>query len=242
MKKLVSLSIKAILTLTLVFSAAPAVFAGGPVPTVSAAVTADPYPRTVHVSSTGRVTVEADTAVIALTVETRGTTAKEAQTNNRDDVKKLTDILVSQGVAKGDIKNSYYTLYPEYDYNVPVPPTSGVYPIKGYVASNNLNIEVKNLNKVSDILDEAVTLESVRVGGTSYKLTNKMDAEEKARDMAIRSAKSKALKLADLFKVTLGKIISINEYSYDNGYAYYDTSQQNVDVTIQIDLGYEITD
>lgn len=242
MKKLFSLSIKAMLTLALMFSAAPAVFAGGPVTSASAYTTVNPYPRTIHVSSTGKVTVEADTAVIALTVETRGKTAKEAQTSNREDVKKLTDILVSQGVAKGDIKNSYYTLYPEYNYDVPVAPTSGVYPIKAYIASNNLNVETKNLDKVSDILDEAVSLESVRIGGTSYKIVNKTAAEEKAREMAIRSAKAKAAKLADMFQVVLGKITSINEYSYDNGYAYYDTAQQNIDVTMQIDLGYEIKD
>lgn len=231
MKKLSSLIAKVALVAVFVVSAAPATFA---------ATATTENPRSMHVSSVGKVTVAADTAVLNLTVETRGATAKEAQKANRADVDKLTDILVSNGVSKGDIKNGWYSLYPEYNYDMPMP-TGGNYPIKGYIASNSLNVEVKNLDKVSDILDSAVELESVRIGGTSYKVVNKGDAEEKARKMAISAAKAKAANLAKMFKVTLGKVKYISEYSND-AYGYYDMSQQNVELTVQIDLDYEITD
>lgn len=232
MKKLSSLIAKAALVAVFVVAAAPATLA---------ATTENP--RSMHVSAIGRVTVAADTAVINLTVETRGTTAKEAQTANREDVEKLTDILISHGVSKGDIKNGWYSLYPEYDYSTMDMTGKGgtSYAIKGYVASNSLNVEVKDLDNVSDILDSAVELESVRIGGTSYKVVNKTSAEEQARKMAINAAKAKAANLAEMFKVTLGKIKYISEYSND-AYGYYDMSQQNVDVTVQIDLDYELTD
>lgn len=235
MKKLSYLIAKVALVAVFVVSAAPA--------TLAATATTE-NPRSMHVSSVGRVSVEADTAVINLTVETRGTTAKEAQTANRADVEELTDILVSHGVSKGDIKNGWYSLYPEYDYSTVEGKgdmSGNNYAIKGYVASNSLNVEVKNLDNVSDILDSAVELESVRIGGTSYKVVNKSDAEEKARKMAISAAKAKAANLAEMFKVTLGKVKYISEYSND-AYGYYDMSQQNVEVTVQIDLDYEITD
>ncbi len=235
MKRLNSMSIKALLITALMFSTVPAVSA--------ASTTAEYAPRSIHVTASGKTTVQADAAILNLSVETKGITAKEAQNKNREDVKKVTNILLAQGVGQGNIKNSYYTLYPDYDYSEALVTTNSRQAVKGYNASYSMTVEISNINKISDILDSVVDVESVRIGGTSYKVSNKLAAETEARTMAIRSAKLKATNLASIFNVKLGKILYINEYSYDNGGAYYDSVQQNnVDVTMQIELTFEISD
>lgn len=179
--------------------------------------------RLAYVNGVGKVSVDPDAAVISLGVETEAKTSAEAQAQNKVQSAKLIKALKQLGVAEDNIKTEWYNIYPDYQYK-----DDGSRELAGYIANHSLSIKITDLEKVSDVLDQATQSGATNIGSVQYTVENKDAAYDEARKEAAEDAKVKAKKLADVFGFTVGKVISVSESTNDYYYSAYDLGKGGV--------------
>jgi uncharacterized protein YggE len=113
--------------------------------------------------------------------------------------------LKSMGVAKDDIQTSSYNIWPQYDY------TNGVQVQRGFMVSQSVDVKIRKLDSVGDILATAGTLGANQVGGVNFTIDDPERVRQEARLKALDAAKAKAAALADAAGVKLGKIVNFSE-------------------------------
>jgi uncharacterized protein YggE len=161
----------------------------------------------VSVSGQGSVFVEPDTALLSLGVSLREDTAQEA----RDSVAELTDKLVGSlkdnGVDEKDIKTTTFNLHAEYDYR------DDEQRLLGYRLTHTLSVKVRDLERVSEVLDDAVDEvgNDLQISGISFTVDEPDEFLSEARANAMAQAKAKATELAELADRELGEAIAISE-------------------------------
>lgn len=167
---------------------------------------------TVSVSAAGKYSMEPDMATINLGVESFGKSAGSTQKENRAQVQKVLSTLEASGVKKNDIKNTWYNIYPQYDYT-----DASQRKLTGFSASQSMTVVVRDLNKVSDLLDKLTDNGVTSINGVDYSVSKQDSAIDKAREIAVKNAATKAAKIAQLYGKKIGEVISVSE-SQDNGF------------------------
>lgn len=173
--------------------------------------------NTVSFSGEGKVLAKPDIAVISLSIVTQALTSKEAQDNNSAKSKAVVNFLKKQDVAEKDIKTTGYNIYPQYTYPRPqsgasyLMPIDGGPKISGYQVVESLEVKMRDLTKVSQILDGVVAAGANQVGQLTYQIDNPEKIKDEARAKAIADAKSKAKSLESQIGIKLGKIVNFSE-------------------------------
>ncbi len=113
------------------------------------------------------------------------------------------DAVLESGVAAEDVRTAWMSVHPQFDGNK----------IAGYAADNSVRITVRELSKVSDVLDKAVSAggEAAQLSGVSFDLQDSTDLSTQARERAFADAKARAEQYATLSGGTLGKVLRIDE-------------------------------
>lgn len=185
--------------------------------TVPPPTAADP-PRTVNVSGTGVVNAEPDIAVVTLGVETQAEEAAAALTQNSEQVQALLDTLTGADVAEEDIQTQTVRLQPQYaqpaDPNQPQTSDQPTTPaIIGYVATNTVEVRVRDLSTVGELLDATVQAGANQIQGIRFELSDPTAVLDQARAAAWQDARRKAEQLVALADATLGSVLTISEFS-----------------------------
>jgi len=167
--------------------------------------------NTVSFSGEGKVLAKPDVAVIDFSIVTEALTSKVAQDSNSAKSKKVIDFLKSQKIAEKDIKTSSYNIYPQYSYLQNRKPE-----ITGYQVSETIEVKIRNLDQVSDVLSGVVTAGANQVNSTQFTIDNPEKLKAQARDAAIADAKTKAKDLESKLGISLGHIVNFSEGT--NGY------------------------
>jgi len=165
--------------------------------------------NTVSFSGEGKIVAKPDVAVVNLTILTEADTSKAAQDDNSKKSKAVVDFLKKQGIEEKDIRTSGYNIYPQYKY-----PRDGKPVINGYQVNQTLEVKIRDLDKVSVILDGVVTAGVNQVNGLSFEIDDPDKLKAQARDEAIKDAKAKANELESQLGVRLGRIVNFTEGSY----------------------------
>jgi uncharacterized protein len=163
-------------------------------------------PRSIHVNGTGKVSVAPDKADLTLSVEVQAKTAEDARNQAAVAMEALIKAVKAKDVADKDIQTRSVSLYPNYS-------PDGANKIIGYQLSNQVAVCIRDINKVSDVIDSAVKAggNSTRVQGVSFAVENDDKPLAQARDLAYSNAKVKAQQYAKLAGVTLGTPLHISE-------------------------------
>ncbi|MBA0047763.1 SIMPL domain-containing protein [Mycobacterium sp. NPDC050853] len=113
------------------------------------------------------------------------------------------DAVLDSGVAAEDVRTAWMSVHPQFDGNR----------ITGYAADNSVRITVRDLSKVSDVLDKAVTAggEAAQLSGVSFDLQDSTDLSTQARMRAFADARARAQQYATLSGGSLGKVLRIDE-------------------------------
>ncbi len=184
-------------------------------------ITAEPT-RSVSVSGTGQSQVQPDMATITLGVETQAEGASAALTDNNQQMQSLMQALVENGVAEEDIQTQAVRLQPQYaqqESSIPqpsAPPSATVpaqNPITGYRAVNLVEVQVRDLTMLGDLIDAAVQAGSNQIQGIDFTVSDPQAMLSQAREAAWRDAQQKAEELATLAGVTLGPVLTMSEFS-----------------------------
>lgn len=175
--------------------------------------------NTVSFSGEGKVLAKPDIALTTLTILTEATTSKAAQDNNSKKSEAVMDFLKKQEIDEKDIKTVSYNIYPQYSYPRPYSPTQSYMPpdyysnpkITGYQVNETIEVKIRDLGKVSSILDGVVTAGVNQISGLQFDIDDKEKLKAEAREKAVADAKKKADELEDQVDIKLGKIINYTE-------------------------------
>lgn len=236
------LLVAAVLTVELAM-VVPAVQAGGP----SGAVAPEAQ-NAISVSGEGKVSAEPDMAEIIIGVESRAPTAKEAASQNSEDMNEVMAVLEGMGIAEEDIQTVDYSIRVEMDYRGDEGPK-----VVGYVVDNAVRVKVRDLDLVGDLLDQATEAGANNIYGITFTVEDPRPFQEQAREMAVAEARRKAGQLAEAADVRLGDLVSLSEYLV-GGPVYVERaaaaegmgggappiSPGQLEITAQVQMSYEI--
>lgn len=160
---------------------------------------------TFNVAGEGKITVQPDIAQVTVGIQANGSTVKSVQEQINSIINKVSEGIKQSGVDAKDIQTVNYSINPDYDYS------GGSQRIKGYSASTNLFIKVREIDKVNQVIDTATTSGANQVGGISFDVDDRKKWENEARIKAVDDAKRKARDAAKVAGFKLGRIINYAE-------------------------------
>jgi uncharacterized protein YggE len=161
----------------------------------------------VIVTGEGSVSVAPDYAEIRSGVTTRAKTAKEATDTNAKLMTAISAALVSAGIAQKDIQTSQFSLQPVYEpQQANAPPK-----LAGFSVSNQVEVTIREVDKVGDILDRLVTTGATNIGSIEFLHSDPSKVLDQAREAAMADARRKAEVYARAAGVSLGPVVWITE-------------------------------
>lgn len=169
-------------------------------------------PASITVTGEGRVDSSPDMATISLGVTTQGATAAEAMTANSAQLAAVLANLRTAGIEDRFIQTSGLSLNPNWS-NTYSGENGQAPEIMGYVASNNLTVQVNTLDSLGGVLDAAVADGANTLNGVTFGLQEPKPLLDEARKRAVADAKDRATLLTGAAGVAVGPILTINESS-----------------------------
>ena len=163
--------------------------------------------RYVSVSATGSVPADPDMASISTGVIVEADTAKDALARNSTVMAKLIDGLKALGIAPKDIQTTAVNVEPRYVQAKDGRPAT----ISGYRVVNQVRLTVREVKRLGEILDSAITLGANQVNGISFDVANAETLKDDARKQAMVNAKRRAELYATAAGAQLGSVLTISE-------------------------------
>jgi uncharacterized protein YggE len=182
---------------------------------------------TLSISSTATTEVRPDQLSVTVGVETNGTTAQEAVSQNGNLTAQVIAAVRALGIDENRIETSSYSVLPIYDYIQPSQLCIEIYPpppgcetrqeIIGYRATNTVTVtlEVPFFRTVTQpapdvnagqVIDAAVTAGANRVDGIVFFISP--DRQQEIRDTLIGDAIANARQRANIAAEALGMTVS----------------------------------
>ena len=169
------------------------------------AVQANELPNGPHIVTSGTASVDAapDIATLAIEVNVSAKDAAAAKKQADDRVAQYLSFLQENGVEKKDINSANLRTQPDYDYQ------NGKSILKGYRAIRTVEVTVRQLDKLNNLLDGALKAGLNEIRAVSLGVANPEQYKDKARKAAIDDATHQAQQLAEGFKGKLGPVYSV---------------------------------
>lgn len=198
--KLMCLGLSTLLVLTL----------AGCEPQIVTPLLSSPADRTVHVTGSGSVIGEPDIATLNLGVSAEKASVEDAREAAASAMTSVIESLKANDVAEKDIQTENFSIYPQYDY------TDNGRVLRGYRVNNTVSTKVRELESLSDIIDDAAGAggDIVVVNSIQFMIEDSTALQTQARALAVKNAEAKAQTLAEASGVTLGKPVTITETTY----------------------------
>lgn len=166
-------------------------------------------PHTINVNGVGRVRITPDVADVQIGVTFQAKEAKEAADLAANAMDAVVVALIEAGVAEADIQTTQLSLNPVYDWDDNPPQ------IEGWEASNMVNVTVRDVTAVGDVVDAATSAGATNIGGITFRVDDPAEAEAQARSAAVADAQARADQLAGDAAVNIVGVISITEVSFN---------------------------
>lgn len=166
----------------------------------------------VVVRGEGRVNVTPNMAICQFGIETKNKEAMSAQRENA----KIADKVIA-GIRKKfklenkDVVTTSFRVNANYDYN------SSKRIFDGYVVSNNIQVKLREADKLGELLDYLTSNGVNQINSISFSHDKIDELMKDALKLSVEDARAKALMLAKEAKRDLGKVLSLVEQgaSYD---------------------------
>ena len=130
------------------------------------------------VTGEGRVAVAPDQVQISGGVTTSAKTVKEASGANSKVMAAIVAAILESGIAEKDIQTSQFSIEPVYTSQSSSEPAK----LTGYRVSNQVNVKLREVSQVGDILDRLIKAGATDVGNIVFLVSDseKADARRKA--------------------------------------------------------------
>ena len=160
---------------------------------------------TLTVTGQGSVSAVPDMATMSLGVTQTEHDAKDAMSAAVRDANEMLAALRAEGLEEKDIQTGRVSLNPVWDYS------GNRSRITGFTASISINVVLRDLDRIGEVLSVVTEIGGNRFGGFSLGLEDDSAMRSLARQEAVKDAMAKAQDYAFAAGVTLGDIMSINE-------------------------------
>lgn len=164
--------------------------------------------RTVSVSGAGLVNAAPDMAVVRLGVQNQEITAEQTLAINSEKMAALLKELKKAHIPEVDIQTQAVSLQPRYER------VKNVRRLLGYVATNVVEVKVRVLENLGEVLDAAIKAGGNTIEDLQFQISDPAELLKTAREAAMKDARHKAEQLASLAGARLGKVLTINESSH----------------------------
>ncbi|MEW6610425.1 MAG: SIMPL domain-containing protein [Patescibacteria group bacterium] len=204
-------------------------------------------PQQFNVSGEGKVIIAPDIALVQVGVATQPkVSAADAVKENTFIMNRVMKVVTDAGITREDIKTMNYALNPQYEF------PDGKQRLLGYVVSQDVQLKIRDLTKVGDIIGAATNAGANQVNDIQFTLENPEAARADARAKAIEAARRKASTIASAAGLRIGKLINFYEVELPGPIPYYDgkggggadlsvpVSQGMYEVVVSVNLVYEI--
>jgi len=174
--------------------------------TLPAALQAAEVPAGPHVVTSGTASVDAtpDIATLAIEVNVSAKDAASAKKQADQRVAEYFAFLQKNGIEKKDINAANLRTQPEYNYL-----KDGSSELKGYRAVREVQVTLRQLDKLNDLLDGALSSGLNEIRAVELGVANPDSFRDQARQKAIDNATQQAKALAEGFHAKLGPVYSI---------------------------------
>lgn len=170
--------------------------------------TSEPIPQ-ITVVGRGETRISPDRANIQISVQTRAATAAAAGAANATRQRAVFEALRKLGMAEDQLSTANYNVYPEQRYEPNKNPV-----IIGYVATNSINAEVRDLTKVGAVIDAALGAGANLISSLNFFASNVQQARQTAITEAVRVARAEAEVGAKAAQGQLGGLLELTIGAY----------------------------
>ena len=162
-------------------------------------------PRTLTLSATATVTAQPDMAVITVGVKTQDASAAKALSANNAQMSQIYQTLARYGIDKKDIRTVNLNLFRQEERD-----NKGNVVRRYYVAVNTVQVTVRDLSKVGEVLDAVVQNGANSIQGIRFDLSNRHELLKQAQLAAVEQARERAKAIAEAAGTELGDVRSIS--------------------------------
>ena len=173
--------------------------------------TVTPSQRVVSVSGVGKVYIIPDLAYVNIGVNTHSSKVTEALSLNNTQSTAVRSALEAVGVYPKDIQTTSFNVYPQPQYD-----TGGKITTTDYVVDNQVAVTVRNLDKLSTLLDTVIRSGANSINSIQFDVQDKEKAFADARQLAVDNARKQADELAKANGVQLGQVDMISVVDFNN--------------------------
>ncbi len=169
----------------------------------------------ITVTGESEIYAKPDLALVNFSVVTDKTTVKEAMAENTKKMNAVIDEVKKQGVEEKDLKTTVFNISPRYEWLekeacIPACP-AGRRVLVGYEISQTLQVKIRDLAKVGDIIQDAASAGANQVGVLQFVIDKQDELQKQARGQAIEKAKIKAKEMAEQLGMKLVRITNFSE-------------------------------
>ena len=169
-------------------------------------------PNTIAVSGMAEQEVAPDMAYIDVGINVRADDAETARTQEAQIVSQIRRTLLGLAITDNDLQNTSYYLYQEYKVD-----RSGVRTADKYVLDSSIKVTVKDLDKLSHVIDNVVKAGATNISNITYALSTQNIIQRQLLATAVENARDKAAVVANAGSRTLGNMLSADINSFDGG-------------------------
>lgn len=167
---------------------------------------ADEAVRTISVSGTGSVEVAPDKATLTLSIVARAQTVAAAQSEAAEVTAKVLALTDDMDIPRSLVDTTAASVRPDYRWNREREEQE----LRGYIAERQMRIELRDLDKLGDVVEAAVEAGVNQVSPPQLESSKQRDAYRDALDAAATDARANASRLADALDIKLGRAIRID--------------------------------
>lgn len=169
-------------------------------------------PNTIAVSGMAEQEVAPDMAYIDVGINVRADDAETARTQEAQIASQIRRALLGLAITDNDLQNTSYYLYQEYKVD-----RNGVRTADKYVLDSSIKVTVKDLDKLSLVIDNVVEAGATNISNITYALSTQNIIQRQLLATAVENARDKAAVVANAGSRTLGNMLSADINSFDGG-------------------------
>lgn len=169
-------------------------------------------PNTIAVSGMAEQEVAPDMAYIDVGINVRADDAETARTQEAQIASQIRRALLGLAITDNDLQNTSYYLYQEYKVD-----RNGVRTADKYVLDSSIKVTVKDLDKLSQVIDNVVGAGATNISNITYALSTQNIIQRQLLATAVENARDKAAVVANAGSRTLGNMLSADINSFDGG-------------------------
>jgi len=182
-KNLIAVLLIVVLSLALAACNAATPSAAGPAAQSGSTVSAGG----ITVVGQGTAYGQPDQATVVVGVDTFAETVGEATAQNQTTLDNVMAALAAAGIANEDIQTTNYSLYAEQVYG-----DNGPEGIAGYRVSNQVNVKIRDISLVGDVLGAVTEAGANAIYGVNFSVADPAALEAEARALAMQDAAERA--------------------------------------------------